>query len=318
MGSGGSMAQGMGGERKPARHGVQILFPYPKRADRMSITLCNYADRTYFYKGGKKGSEKVAVPSVGVGEACMSIPLDQACKDEVCWERGAVAPCETRSCFLNSAKAVTAGISVVSSGQGSAVCTVVCTASKAECKTTTAVYIAPAHCAYVQVLPSAVDLVEFPAPYDSMAKVVFPYPTKWKPGPGSSTRKLSPTTISICNWGYEDYWFSTGDSTDEAWKHGAGHVLVKPIGRGTDGCVVVNAEQLSWKRGYIAPCPSGEASCARILAQEVHAGVNVVNPTEAGQALCNVECASDASVCKTTTVILISPVKCDKVHVATM
>eukprot|EP00960_Hanusia_phi_P039221 753807-Hanusia_phi.AAC.2 len=91
----------------------------------------------------------------------MSIPLDQACKDEVCWERGAVAPCETRSCFLNrlnlplptsspvltcsclflqypfcsvllppllhsptyldifhSAKAVTAGISVVSSGQG--------------------------------------------------------------------------------------------------------------------------------------------------------------------------------------------------------
>uniref|UniRef100_A0A7S0ERX5 Uncharacterized protein n=1 Tax=Hanusia phi TaxID=3032 RepID=A0A7S0ERX5_9CRYP len=308
----------MGEKQNPPRHGVQILFPYPKGADKMSITLCNFADRTYYYKGGKRGSEKVALPSVGVGETCMSIPLDQACKDEVCWERGAVAPCETRSCFLNSAKAVTAGISVVSSGQGSAVCTVICTAPKAECKTMTTVYIAPAHCSYVQVLPSAVDLVEFPAPYNNMPKVVFPYPTKWKPGPESSTRKLSPTTISICNWGYEDYWFSTGDSTDEAWKHGAGHVLVKPIGRGGEGCVVVNAEELSWKRGYIAPCPSGESSCARILAQEVHAGVNVVNPAEAGQALCNVECASDSSVCKTTTVILISPVKCDKVHVATM
>ena len=56
----------------------------------------------------------------------------------------------------------------------------------------------------------------------------------------------------------------------------------------------------------------------RAAAQEVHAGVNVVNAGKAGQGLCTVECRADKDTCRTTTVVFISPVKCDKVHVSTM
>jgi len=40
-------------------------------------------------------------------------------------------------------------------------------------------------------------------------------------------------------------------------------------------CLVINTAELSWRRGYVAPCSNGETSCARASAQEVHAGVNV-------------------------------------------
>ena len=39
----------------------------------------------------------------------------------------------------------------VSAGEGSAVCTVVCMASQDACKANSVVYIAPAHCSFVQV-----------------------------------------------------------------------------------------------------------------------------------------------------------------------
>ena len=188
-----------------------------------------------------------------------------------------------------------------------------------------------------------------------LPKLVFPYPTQWNPYPGAKPRGLTDTTITICNWSGHSYWYSTGDSTDEAWKHGnstmprcdpcgvcsqarsdldcacggaldcacggapgAASTLVKPLGKGSSKCVVINTDELSWRRGYVAPCGGGETDCARASAQEVHAGVNVVNAQKAGQALCTVECLAETDVCRTTTVVFISPAKCDKVHVATM
>lgn len=41
--------------------------------------------------------------------------------------------------------------------------------------------------------------------------------------------------------------------------------------------------------------------------------MNVVNGAGAGQALCTIECAAMADVCKTATVVMISPAHCDKV-----
>ena len=84
-----------------------------------------------------------------------------------------------------------------------------------ECKTNSVVYISPAHCGYVQVLPTETEVVEFPPPYQALPKLVFPYPTQWQPYPGASSQGLTDTTITICNWSGHDYWFSTGDSTDE-------------------------------------------------------------------------------------------------------
>jgi len=152
-----------------------------------------------------------------------------------------------------------------------------------------------------------------------LPKLVFPYPTQWQPYPGASSQGLTDTTITICNWSGHDYWFSTGDSTDEAWKHGAASTVVKPLGKNSNTkCIVINTSELSWRRGYVAPCSAGETDCARASAQEVHAGVNVVNPPKAGQGLCTVECQAETDVCRTTTVVFISPAKCDKVHVATL
>ena len=55
-----------------------------------------------------------------------------------------------------------------------------------ECKTQSVVYISPAHCGYVQVLPTQTEVVEFPPPYQYLPKLVFPYPTQWNPYPGTS------------------------------------------------------------------------------------------------------------------------------------
>jgi len=140
---------------------------------------------------------------------------DQACASQDCWRRGHVAPCETGMCFAGSRKAVTAGITVVSTGEGSAVCTVVCMGTQDECKTNSVVYISPAHCGYVQVLPTQTEVVEFPPPYQYLPKLVFPYPTQWNAYPGAKPQGLTDTTITICNWSGHNYWFSTGDSTDE-------------------------------------------------------------------------------------------------------
>ena len=65
---------------------------------------------------------------------------------------------------------------MVNSGGGKGVCTVICTAGKDLCKTNTVVYIAPTHCTYVQVVHSALSIVDFPAPYQNLPKVLRPYP----------------------------------------------------------------------------------------------------------------------------------------------
>ena len=308
-----------GDAARPPSKALNIMFPYPKEASADVVQICNYSGKRYYYQGGKEAAGMVTVESLNVGNKCQSIALADACASEDCWRRGHVAPCETGLCFVGSRKAVTAGITLVSTGDGAAVCTVVCMGTADACKTNSVVYISPAHCAYVQVLPTQTQVVDFPAPYDYLPKLVFPYPTEWTPFGGGKAVGLTDTTITICNWSGHNYWFSTGDDTEEAWKHGAAATMVKALGKdGNNKCVVIKTAEESWRRGYVAPCADGETVCARAAAQEVHAGVNVVNPSKGGVGLCTVECEASTDVCRTTTVVFISPAKCDKVHVASL
>jgi len=59
------------------------------------------------------------------------------------------------------------------------------------------------------------QVVNFPPPYQYLPKLVFPYPTQWNAYPGAKAQGLTDTTITICNWSGHNYWYSTGDSTDE-------------------------------------------------------------------------------------------------------
>ena len=200
---------------KPPKKSLNVMFPYPKEASARDVLICNYSGKRYYYQGGKEGAAMVSIDSMAVGDKCHAVGLAQACASADCWRRGHVAPCETGMCFTGSRKAVTAGITVVSTGEGSAVCTVVCMGTADQCKTNSVVYISPAHCGYVQVLPTQTQVVDFPPPYEYLPKLVFPYPTQWNAYPGAKAQGLTDTTITICNWSGHNYWYSTGDSTDE-------------------------------------------------------------------------------------------------------
>jgi hypothetical protein len=152
---------------KPPKKSLNVMFPYPKEASARDVLICNYSGKRYYYQGAKEGAGLVSIESMAVGDKCHAVGLAQACASADCWRRGHVAPCETGMCFAGSRKAVTAGITVVSTGEGSAVCTVVCMGTADECKTNSVVYISPAHCAYVQVLPTQTQVVDFPPPYHS-------------------------------------------------------------------------------------------------------------------------------------------------------
>lgn len=285
--------------------GSEVLFPYPKQAGSKSVVICNYSGKKYFW--GKSGQGDKAIEDVKKGEECTTIPLEETCSDSVCWHRGWVSPCRSQSCFKGSAREVNAGIDVVNSGGGKGVCTVICTAGKDLCKTNTVVFIAPMHCTYVQVVHSALSIVDFPAPYQNLPKITFPYP---RPA-------LDGTSIYICNYSGDEYFFSTNDKDRQSWMDSPGHAFIKPITHG-EACTLIKTSVSSWRRGFIAPCKQDRKDCFTERAQEVHAGVNVVNSAGAGQALCTIECAAMADVCKTATVVMISPAHCDKVHVATM
>jgi hypothetical protein len=149
-----SYARAVKGQEKPSGVALNIMFPYPTEADTKSVLICNYSGKRYFYKGERDSAPMVGIDSISVNEKCHAVPLSEACQTRECWRRGHVAPCETGMCFAGSRKAVTAGITLVSTGEGNAVCTVVCLGSPDECKSKSVVYIAPTHCGYVQVLPT--------------------------------------------------------------------------------------------------------------------------------------------------------------------
>mmetsp|Transcript_66278 Transcript_66278/g.138138 ORF Transcript_66278/g.138138 Transcript_66278/m.138138 type:complete len:598 (-) Transcript_66278:79-1872(-) len=286
-----------------------IFFPYPSSVSLNSVVICNYSGKKYYYEGKVEGV-KHAVEPVELDGECTSFPLSDACQDNICWNRGTVAPCKSAHCHTTSATDVNAGIVVVpGGGAGRSDCHALCTAAQAQCETATLVIIAPAHCATVQILPMLISqldaTLDFPKPFTNLPKVTFPYP-------------LNPdaTSIFICNYSGQDFWFSTDDSTQTAWENAAGHMLVKPISRG-GSCAVITTGESTWTRGYIAPCDAGETECKKSKGAEVHAGVNVINGEAEGVALCSVECHAAADMCQTATVVFLSPVKCDRVHVTT-
>ena len=186
------IAGGGAGTQRSARGALQtgseVLFPYPSEAGSGSVVICNYSGKRYYW--GKSGIGDTAVESVEKGGRCTAMPLEEACSDSVCWHRGWVSPCKSQSCFKGSARQVNAGIDVVSSGGGKGVCTVICTAEKDMCKTSTVVYIAPLHCTYVQVVHSSLSIIDFPPPYENLPKITFPYPRP----------SLDGTSIYICNY----------------------------------------------------------------------------------------------------------------------
>ena len=51
-----------------------------------------------------------------------------------------------------------------------------------------------------QVVPTQTPIVDFPPPYVSLPKLVFPYPTQWLPSPAAAPRPLADTSVTICNW----------------------------------------------------------------------------------------------------------------------
>ena len=56
------------------------------------------------------------------------------------------------------------------------------------------------HGAPGQVVPTQTPIVDFPPPYVSLPKLVFPYPTQWLPSPAAAPRPLADTSVTICNW----------------------------------------------------------------------------------------------------------------------
>ena len=278
---------------------TQIVFPYPYDAGLSAVVLCNYAGKDYWFEGAADQSV-VQVPPVMMGEHCSMVALSQACKDKTCFHRGSVKPCTgTQTC---SSHQVTAGINVVSGGSGSATCTVNCPLSDVMCKASTVVIISPANCQNVQVtsLTNAPEL--FPAPYNNLPTLMFPYP-----------KKVVPSSVIICNHSGERYWYAWDDATEQDWTNGPGHTMVQPLQPG-QSCQRVETA-VSWHRGFLSPCPKSEKRCFRQSVRSITAGVNVLHLPGGGQGTCIVHCDAAVDTCRTAAVVVISPSQCERVKV---
>jgi len=278
---------------------TQIIFPYPSQTSLTSIVICNYAGEDYWYQGKETGKE-IHIPSVKMGDTCKSIPLSEACKDSSCWQRGNVKPCSAaESC---TERQITAGVNVISGGGGSSTCIIRCPNSKLMCQAATAVFISPADCEDVKVIPQSSTTSLFPAPYSNLPLLAFPYPSN-----------IKPSSVAICNHSGKRYWYSWDDSTETQWLHGPGHTMIPPLQPG-EKCLEVETA-LSWHRGFIAPCPKTEKECFRQNVRSVVAGVNVLHASQSGQAACVVHCNAAVDTCRTASVVMISPSKCERVRV---
>eukprot|EP00802_Teleaulax_amphioxeia_P011086 Tamp_11116.p1 GENE.Tamp_11116~~Tamp_11116.p1 ORF type:complete len:309 (+),score=29.16 Tamp_11116:747-1673(+) len=255
--------------------------------------------RDYWFEGAD-GGKGVHVPPVMMGEKCTTVPLSEACKDATCFHRGKVKPCSSaESC---TARDVTAGVNVIAGGAGSATCIVKCPQSNLMCQASTVVFISPSDCQDVQVTPAQTSPDLFPAPYNNLPTLMFPYP-----------QKVYPSSVIICNHSGERYWYAWDDATEQAWQNGAGHTLVPPLQPGQK-CQRVETG-VSWHRGFIAPCPKSDKRCFRQSVRSVTAGVNVLHIPGGGQGTCIVHCDAAVDTCRTASVVVISPSQCERVKV---
>jgi hypothetical protein len=286
------------------------------------MVVCNYMGKPYTFTGedelpistsGATGKYIVKINPVQIGEMCTTIPMAKTCESSTCWKRGTINGGD-------GAKQITAGVNVISRiSAGESVCTVRCPSSRLLCEAQTVVFIAPVHCRQVKVLPSTEPDPEArlaPAqdrlinPYHALPSVNFPYPGG-----------VAPTTVTICNYASEAYWYSWDDSTEKQWEQGPGHRSIPPLTDRSKACVQVETA-VSWHRGFVAPCPKDQAACYKQNVRSITAGVNLIDPVGVpGHGLsglsgeCRVECTAAVSVCETATVVYIAPARCAQVQV---
>lgn len=277
------------------------MFHYPYDAGLSAVVICNHAGKDFWFEG-QAGGKDVHVPAVMMGEKCTVVPLSEACKDATCFHRGDVKPCSgTQTCGAQT-RQVTAGVNVVSGGEGSATCVVHCPLSNLMCQASTVVFISPSNCQDVQVVPSSNVPALFPAPYNNLPTLMFPYP-----------KKVVPASVIICNHSGERYWYAWDDATEKDWMSGPGHTMVLPLQPG-EACQRVETA-VSWHRGFLAPCPKSDKRCFRQSVRSVTAGVNVLHVPGGGQGTCIVHCDAAVDTCRTASVVVISPSLCERVKV---
>jgi len=276
-----------------------IAFPYPADASLSAILICNHAGKPYYFVG-EMGGEAHVIEPVMMGGQCTAIPITAACKDASCFRRGTLRPCADGHCAMRE---VTAGVNIISQGTGSGICTVDCPLTTLMCRAATVAFISPVNCQSVSEHTGSHVAPRFEPPYSVLPLMQFPYPQS----------ALKPSSVIVCNYSPQSYWYTWDDSSESKWKDGPGHALVAPL-RPAQPCQMVETA-LSWHRGFVAPCPKGEAACFMSHVKSVTAGVNVLYPPGEGQSTCTVHCNAAIDVCKTASVVVISPTRCERVQV---